>query len=207
MWNLLPLVPNNPSKHCASFSVIRHQHVGIYFLLCRGYIRVPLTMCVYVCVCVCVCVCESLSRAQVFVTSWTVACQAALFMEFSRQEYWSGLPRLSPGDLTNPGIKPRSPALQADSLPTELWGKPLRESRHNKQLITILAITGIITHVTIAIYLSDLSTHTKNTKGLFCDSVLGAWDHIKRNSNTRLTSSEICQTSHLAGHTHLRKSF
>ena len=53
-------------------------------------------------------------------TSWTVACQAPLSMGFSRQEYWSGLPFPSPGDLPNPGIKPGSPALQADSLPTEL---------------------------------------------------------------------------------------
>ena len=45
-------------------------------------------------------------------------------MGFSRQEYWSGLPVPSPGDLPDPGIKPGSPALQTDSLPTELWGKP-----------------------------------------------------------------------------------
>ena len=44
-------------------------------------------------------------------------------MGFSRQEYWSGLPCLSPGDLPNPGIKPRSPALQVDSLPAEPLGK------------------------------------------------------------------------------------
>ena len=50
----------------------------------------------------------------------TVACQASLSMEFSRQEYWSGLPFLSPGDFLNPGIEPGSPALQEDSLPTEL---------------------------------------------------------------------------------------
>ena len=49
-----------------------------------------------------------------------VARQAPLRMGFSRQEYWSGLPFPSPGDLPNLGIKPRSPALQADSLPTEL---------------------------------------------------------------------------------------
>ena len=57
-------------------------------------------------------------------TPWTVACQAVLSMGFSRQEYWSGLPFPSPGDLPNPGIKPWSPALQADSLLTELQGKP-----------------------------------------------------------------------------------
>ena len=59
-----------------------------------------------------------------FSTPWTVACQAPLSTEFSRQEYWSGLPFPSSGDLPDPGIEPRSPALQADSLPTELQGKP-----------------------------------------------------------------------------------
>ena len=56
------------------------------------------------------------SRVQPFVTPWTVAYQAPLSMGFSRQEYWSGLPFPSPGDLPNPGIEPRSPALQADAL-------------------------------------------------------------------------------------------
>ena len=51
---------------------------------------------------------------------WTIACQAPLSMEFSRHEYWSGLPCPPPGDLPNPGIKPRSLALQVDSLPAEL---------------------------------------------------------------------------------------
>ena len=62
-------------------------------------------------------VCWLLSRAGLFATPWTVACQASLSMGFSRQEYWSGLPFPFPGDLPNPGIKPGSPALQADSLP------------------------------------------------------------------------------------------
>ena len=53
-------------------------------------------------------------------TPWTVAYQAPLSMGFFRQEFWGGLPFPSLGDLPNPGIKPRSPALQADSLPTEL---------------------------------------------------------------------------------------
>ena len=54
--------------------------------------------------------------------------QAPLPMEFSRQEYWSGLPFPPPGDLPNPGIEPRSPALQADSLPSE----PLRVKKKKK---------------------------------------------------------------------------
>ena len=57
-------------------------------------------------------------------TPWTVACQAPLSMGFSRQEYWSGLPFPSSGDLSDPGIKPGSPALQADSLPSAPPGKP-----------------------------------------------------------------------------------
>ena len=52
-----------------------------------------------------------LSHVQLFVTSWTVARQAPLSMEFPRQEYWSGLPFLSPGDLSGPGIKSEFPAL------------------------------------------------------------------------------------------------
>ena len=54
---------------------------------------------------------------------WTVDCQAPLSMGFSRQDYWCGLPFPSPGDLLNPGMEPGSPALQADSLLSELLGK------------------------------------------------------------------------------------
>ena len=109
------------------------------------------------------CCAESLSHVQLFATPWTVAHQAPLSLEFSRQEYWSGLPCPAPGDLPNPGVEPRSlacqwilsclshqgsprilewvsypfsrelpdpgikpgsPALQVDSLPAELPGKP-----------------------------------------------------------------------------------
>ena len=60
-----------------------------------------------------------LSHVQLFATPWTVAHQAPQSMEFSRQEYWSGVPFPSPGDLPNPGIEPGSPALQADTLPSD----------------------------------------------------------------------------------------
>ena len=64
------------------------------------------------------CVCLGVSRLVVsdLATLWTIACQAPLSMEFSRQEYWSGLPFPSPEDLRDTGIEPGSPALQADSL-------------------------------------------------------------------------------------------
>ena len=58
---------------------------------------------------------KSLGRVQLFATPWTVDHQAPLSMGFSRQEYWRGLPFPSPGDLPNPGIEPRSSALQADT--------------------------------------------------------------------------------------------
>ena len=69
------------------------------------------------------------------VTPWTVARQAPLSMGFSRQEDWSGLPFPSPEDLPDPGIEPRSSALQVDSLLTELGGKAMR-------LISILIRSG-----------------------------------------------------------------
>ena len=61
-------------------------------------------------------------------TPWTVACQASLSMGFPKQESWSGLPFLSPGDLPDPGVEPGSPALRADSLLFEPPGGSLAES-------------------------------------------------------------------------------
>ena len=61
---------------------------------------------------------KSLSCVRLFATPWTVAHESPLSMGFSRQKYWSGLPFPSPRDLPDPGIEPRAPALQADSLPT-----------------------------------------------------------------------------------------
>ena len=108
-----------------------------YFLLCIFFLpkRCVLTfknnIVIYMCVCVCVCVCihiyiyivkvklKLLSHVRLFATPWTVAYQAPPSVGFSRQEYWSGLPFPSPGDLPNPGIEPGSPALQADALPSE----------------------------------------------------------------------------------------
>ena len=66
---------------------------------------------------------KSLSRVWLFVTLWIVTRQAPLSMEFSRQEYWSGLPFPSSGDLLHPGIEPRSLTLQADYFPFEPPGK------------------------------------------------------------------------------------
>ena len=92
--------------------------------------------CVYICVCVCVHACIHIYIcAYVCVLSRSVLSNSLqlyglqpvrllCFWGFSRQEYWSGLPCPPPGDLPNPGIEPRCPALQADSLLTESPGKP-----------------------------------------------------------------------------------
>ena len=74
-----------------------------------------------------------LSCVQFFVTPWTVIYQASPSMKFSRQEYWSGLPFPSLGDLPDPGIEPRSPALQPDALRTLEW-VAISSSRESSQL-------------------------------------------------------------------------
>ena len=70
-----------------------------------------------------------LSCVRLFVTLWTIVYQPPPSMGFSRQEYWSGLPFPSPGDLSDQRIEPWSPALQEDTLPSEPPGKPLSYSQ------------------------------------------------------------------------------
>ena len=88
---------------------------------------------------------KPLSCVPLFVTPWTVAYQAPPSMGFSRQEYWSGLPFPSLGDLPHPGIEPRSPALQADGLPSEPPGKPYSfRIRINFVVTTLFNFHGIL---------------------------------------------------------------
>ena len=81
-------------------------------------IRIYTHICIYTFNAVCV-----LSHSVMF-DSWTVALQVPPSVGFSKQEYWSGLPFPSPGDLPNPGIEPMSPAFQVDSLPLSHRGRP-----------------------------------------------------------------------------------
>ena len=84
---------------------------------------------------------KSLSCVRLFATPWTAAHQAPLSMGFSRQEYWSGLPCPPPGDLPNPGVEPRSPALQVDSLPSKPPGKPMYHTeRKSKTCVCVYII-------------------------------------------------------------------
>ena len=84
------------------------------------------------------CEVKSLSGVRLFATPWTVAYQASPSMGFSRQEYWSGLPFPSPGDLPGPGIEPGSPALEADTLTSE---PPLNNLIFNLFIYSILTTT------------------------------------------------------------------
>ena len=96
-----------------------------------------------------------LSCVQLFATLWSVACQAPLSMGFSRQEYWSGFPCSSPGDLSYPGTEPLSPmapALQEYSFTTELPDKPQfyhtpppKNCIRNTEWDIWLSLTGILT--------------------------------------------------------------
>ena len=81
---------------------------------------------------------KSLSRVRLFAIPWTVVYQASLPTGLSRQEYWSGLLFPSPGDLPDPGIKSRSPALQADALPSETLGEPQKNVDYCKKELEII---------------------------------------------------------------------
>ena len=85
-----------------------------------------------------------LSCVRLCATPWPVAYHAPLSMGFSRQEYWSGFPFSSPGDLPDPGIKPGSPALQADALPSEPPGKSGgRRGLKQKPRVHVLACMSV----------------------------------------------------------------
>ena len=116
--------------------------------------------------CLSVCVLRVLSRSVVpwlFGTSWTTAHQAPLSMGFSRQEHWSGLP-FPLGDLPNPGIKPQSPALKEDSLPSDPPGKP--PCLHSRYFITFATchktwwgpVASVLIHPTCNTFSSSLSS-------------------------------------------------
>ena len=88
---------------------------------------------------------KSLSRVRLFATPPTVAYQAPQSLELSRQEDWNGSPFPAPGDLPNTGIKPGSPALQVDTLPSEPPGKPHRTQTCHKKTITVWFHSFILT--------------------------------------------------------------
>ena len=115
---------------------------------------------------------SEVSRVWLFATPWTIAHQAPPSMEFSKQEYWSGLPFPSPGDLPNPGIESRSPTLQADSLLTEPPGNPLNA------LGVPLNSLGALKHI------SNSHSPDRNDHQSTCTSL--------RKTSVSLSASEFC---------------
>ena len=101
-------------------------------------------------------------------TPWTIACQSPLSMGFPRQEYWSRLPFPSPRDLSDPGIEPGSPALQADSLPTELrLGESLKMRQFNPMSDSeIIASIYFFLSTTFSILILDLVLVAQLVKNL-----------------------------------------
>jgi len=111
---------------------------------------------------------KSLSHVKLFATPWTVAYQAPLSMEFSRQEYWSGLPFPSPGYLPNPEIEPESPALQADVLPSEPPGKPWHaQFSVLKSIHTVVQPSPSCISRTSFIVTNTLCMHAPNTNSMY----------------------------------------
>jgi len=102
--------------HACDALCVYIQYVYIYV-----YVYIYIYIYIYI---QCAVAVQYLSHVWLFVAPWTVTHQAPLYMEFSKQEYWSGFSFLSPGDLPDPGIELRSPALQADSLPLSHQGSP-----------------------------------------------------------------------------------
>ena len=94
-------------------------------------------------------------------TPWTVAYQAPLSMRFSRQEYWSGLPLLSPGDLPDPGIEPGSPALESDALTSEPPGKQFINNLHKSLSIKTFGSFSVACFGSEALFLLFLFHYQK----------------------------------------------
>ena len=122
---LLPLPGLQPAELlCPRGSPGKNTRMGCHFLLQGIFLTQGSNPSLWHCRQILYCRSHSFSSVQLlscvrlFATSRTVARQAPLSMGFPRQEYWNGLPFPSPGDLPNPGIGPRSPAVQVDSLPT-----------------------------------------------------------------------------------------
>ena len=102
---------------------VRHDWTYIHSFNWQKYLKVKVKL---------------LSRVRLVATPWTVAYQAPPSVGFSRQEYWSGLPFPSPGDLPNPGIEPGSPTLRADTLPSEPPGKLNPKEQHSPGINMLL---------------------------------------------------------------------
>ena len=124
---------------------------------------------------------KSLSRVRLFATPWTLAHQAPPSMGFSRKEYWSGLLFPSPGDLLDPGIKPRSPAFQADALTSEPPGKQVPTKLVGILQKGVFLFSFLSIHSSIQVYQYGLNFYTLGYNliliYLFCWSNCSSFGH------------------------------
>ena len=126
---------------------------------------------------------------------WTVACQAPPSTGFSRQEHWRGLPCPPPGDLPNPGIEPRSPALQVDSLPSEPPGKP--SSSENPKFRLPATSCEHLLHLLPTLLCQE--THTRSGgRGQRCHCLLSRHTHTKAGSG-------VCADTNVTGNQEMSK--
>ena len=152
---------------------------------------------------------QLLSRVQLFLTSWTPACQAPLSVEFSRQEYWSGLLLRSPGALPNPGMEPTSPALAGGSFTAEPPEKPLLSLVRDKRNCTLLS-AGKKPRIFCTMPWSSTSDEDKETMGPYFLSKRdsGLWNKGWEEKTFRIHSWSLrlcsCHRTHVKGPLHGR---
>ena len=135
---------------------------------------------------------QSLNHVKLFATPWTVACQVHMFVGFPRQEYWSGLPFPPQGDLSDPGIKPESPAspaLAVDSLPWSHLGIPTVDDRKGLKWRTISLKFPQNTESKIGNVISHEGGGKLNTE------LQGATCGLSRPCSSRIPARQPCTTA------------
>ena len=139
------------SKNCRS-SMNLHECVSELLKISPSLVSLSVRVCL-------------LSHSVALCHTWTVAQQVPLSMSLSRPEYWSGLPFPSPGDLPNPGVEPVSYALQEDSLPSELPGKPPVSPYMCICMYTYMHMyTHMLCYFCVSLENADLASETKETQ-------------------------------------------
>ena len=138
-----------------------------------------------------------LSHVRCFATPRTVAHQAPLSMEFFRQEYWTGLPFPSPGDLPNPGIEPRFPALWVDSLPLSHEGSPFNFSTNTLPSAKMVSKPPVFNYLFGSLFSMQASTHIKSKTLTLHTHIQYVHTHIHTDACTHRVTHTCIPHSHI----------